>query len=137
VSSGNAGEPPYTNGVVTTIDLHTGKLLRTVQVGVGAGPLAVDASTDHLFVLSLPPLSEQGSINLWAATVSMIDTQTGSVVRTTTIPETVIVAARLAVDTAHHRVYLTWATSKGNSLTVLDSRTNVLLPRLFLASEGG
>jgi DNA-binding beta-propeller fold protein YncE len=137
VSTGNAGEPPYTNGAVTTIDMRTGKLLRTVQVGVAAGRLAVDPSTDHLFVLSLPPVSEQGSINIWSATVSMIDTQTGAVVRTTTIPETVIVASHLAVDTAKHRVYLTWATAKGNSLTVLDSRTNALLPRLFLASERG
>ncbi len=137
VSTGNTGEPPYTNGVVTTIDMHTGKLLRTVQVGVSAGELAVDPSTAHLFVLSLPPVSEQGSINVWSATVSMIDMRTGSLVRTTMIPETVIVASRLAVDTANHRVYLTWATSNGNSLTVLDSRTNALLPRLLLASEGG
>jgi DNA-binding beta-propeller fold protein YncE len=82
-------------------------------------------------------VSEQGSINVWSATVSMIDMRTGSLVRTTMIPETVIVASRLAVDTANHRVYLTWATSNGNSLTVLDSRTNALLPRLLLASEGG
>lgn len=137
VSSGNAGEPPYTNGVVMTVDMTTGRVLRTVQVGVGAGPLAVDPSTDHLFVLSLPPVRNHDAINVWSASVSMIDTRTGSLLRTTAIPETVLAASRLAVNSANHRVYVSWATFQGNSLTVLDSRSDALLPRLFLASEGG
>jgi DNA-binding beta-propeller fold protein YncE len=132
VSTGNSSEPPYTNGVVTTVDMKTGKVLRTVQVGALGAVLAVDPSTDHLFVLSLPPVSKQGTINVWSARVSMIDTRTGALLRSTTIPETVIVASRLAVDSANHRVYVTWATTKANSLTVLDSRTNALLPRLAL-----
>lgn len=136
MSTGNSGEPPYTNGVVTMVDMNTGKILRTVQVGVGAGRLAVDPATDHVFVLSLDPVREQGTINFWSAMVSMIDTRTGSLLRSTTIPETVPAASRLGVDSVNHRVYTTWATSNGNSLTVLDSRTDALLPRLFLASEG-
>jgi DNA-binding beta-propeller fold protein YncE len=137
VSTGNAGEPPYANGVVTTIDVKTGTVLQTVEVGVGAAGLAVDPSTDHLFVLSLPPVGDQGAIDYWSASVSMIDTRTGSLLLTTPIPQTVLAAARLAVDGADHRVYVSWATSQGNSLTVLDSRTNALLPRLFVAAEGG
>jgi|SRR5579872_1175320 len=136
-STGNAGEPPYTNGVVTTINMKTGKVLRTVQVGVGAGRLAVDPSTNHVFVLSLPPVSKQGGINFWSARVSMIDARTGALLRATTIPETVPTASRLGVDSVNHRVYLTWATSAGNSLTVLDSRTDALLPPLVLAREPG
>jgi DNA-binding beta-propeller fold protein YncE len=123
--------------VVTTIDMNTGQVLRTVQLGVLGADLAVDPSTDHLFVLSLPPVSNHDAINVWGARVSMIDTRTGSLLRTTAIPETVLPASRLAVDSANHRVYVSWATSQGNSLTVLDSRSDALLPRLFLASEGG
>ena len=119
------------------MDLAGAAVLRTGQVGVVGADLAVDPATHHLFVLSLPPMSAQGGLDLWAATVSMIDTRTGAVLRATTIPETVIVASHLAVDSAHHRVYVSWATAQGNSLTVLDSRSDALLPRLFLASEGG
>ncbi len=135
VSSGNSGEPPYTNGVVTTMNMNTGKVLRTVQVGVEASHLAVDPSSNHLFVLSLPPVTHQDAINFWSARVSMIDTRTGTLLRATTIPESVVAASRLAVDSINHRVYVTWATSQRNSLTVLDSRTDGLLHRLFLAHE--
>ncbi|HEX6506773.1 MAG TPA: PQQ-binding-like beta-propeller repeat protein [Chloroflexota bacterium] len=137
VSSGNGGTPPETNGVVTTVDMTTGKVLRTAQLGAVPGAFAFDHPTNHLFVLGRPPVSKQGDINFWSAIVSMIDTRTGLVLHTTIIPETAIVASRVAVDSANHKVYVTWATSKGNSLTVLDSRTNTLIPRLFLASEDG
>lgn len=133
VSSGNGGTPPATNGVVMTVDVKTGKVLRTVQVGAMAASLAVDPSTSHLFVLSLPPVSKQGAINFWSARVSMIDTRTGALVHATTIPKMVLAASRVAVDSANHRAYVTWATTKGNSLTVLETHTGALLPRLALA----
>jgi DNA-binding beta-propeller fold protein YncE len=135
VSSGNTEEPPYTNGVVMTVDMTTGQVLRTVQVGALGADLAVDLSTEHLFMLSLPSVSNHDAINVWSARVSMIDTRTGALLRTTAIPETVLAAARLAVDSANHRVYVSWATAEGNSLTVLDSRSDALLPRLSLASD--
>lgn len=122
--------------MVTTVDMHTGKVLRTMPVGVGGGHFAVDPVIDHLFVLGLPPVSKQGSRNVWSATVGVIDMRTGSVLRATTIPDTMFAASRLAVDTVNHRVYLAWAMSNSIALTVLDSRTDALLPRLFLAFEG-
>jgi DNA-binding beta-propeller fold protein YncE len=135
-TTGGEQHPPI-SGAVTTVDIATGKILNTVQPGAMAAFSAVDPSTGHVFVLSRPPLSKENSVNFWSARVSMIDTRTGALLRPTTIPETAIAAARLAVDSTNHRVYLTWATSSGNSLTVLDSRTNKLLPRLFLASGSG
>jgi hypothetical protein len=103
--------PPATNGEGTAIDMKTGKLLRSVQPGAMAAYSEVDSLTGHLFVLSRPPLSKQGTVDFWSARVTMIDTRAGALVRETTIPETVIAASRVPVDSGNHRVYLTWATS--------------------------
>lgn len=128
---GTIGEP--SNGAVTTIDLATHKILRTVAVGTIATWGVVDAATNRLLVTSESKLDKSGQISRQYTLVNTLDARTGALLRLTRIPFTDIMEGALQLDAPRHRAYLCGAPAVGNKLMVLDTRTGNRLPDITLA----
>lgn len=94
-------------GLVGVLDAHSGVVLRTMAVGGTAAGVAVDGQTGRAFVVSGP-------------TVSMLDAQSGRLVRTLTIP-----ANSVTVDERRGRVFVT---AGDGHLRMLDARSGALFP---------
>jgi DNA-binding beta-propeller fold protein YncE len=77
-------------GSVVMLDAHSGRVLRTVQVGVVPGAVAVDTGGGHVFVMNaagVEPLSSPPMASLSApGGVSVLDAGRGTVRRTIPLP---------------------------------------------------
>ena len=115
---------PAGQGYLSMLDARTGRLLRTVAVGLSAYALGVDERTAHLFV------ANQGSSSTGQGSISMIDTRTGSAAG----------ALDLAVASRVGRLFVATARAPDQGiLQVLDTRTGTLLrtvPRRMTPSFG-
>jgi YVTN family beta-propeller protein len=99
-------------GSVSVLDLPSATLLGTTRVGPGAGVIAVDDHTGHVFVAN--PDDD---------TLSILDSRTGYVRRTLDVGGPPLA---LAVDTRLHRVGLSIAASVSQA-RLLDSGTGAFL----------
>jgi len=92
--------PPPKPGRVDVLDGATGRVVRTVTVGVSPQGLAVDTPTRHVFV------SNRGfgaASSSQPGTVSVLDAMTGAVLRTVAVDP---LGSTLTVDARRRRVYL-------------------------------
>jgi DNA-binding beta-propeller fold protein YncE len=144
---------------VTVLDTRTGKVLRRAPCGQGllfdaliapqAGRLflatsrlgslsppfklhVLDTATGkHVRLFALSWAHAKGGMKWTSASLlSVLDTRTGSLVAATRIP--VVSDAKLALDSGTGKVFVT---GNGNSVTVLDTRTGVILHRIALAGK--
>jgi DNA-binding beta-propeller fold protein YncE len=76
------------------LDARSGRILRTIPLGLTPTALAVDERTGSVFVLTWMPVFH-GSGMLSPAVVSVLDARTGAVLRTVPVG---LSAAALAVD---------------------------------------
>lgn len=105
-----AGGVCKTFGAIVTIDPHSGRTLRTVGIGQYPNALVVDQNTRRAFVVTTGnDQSEKG-------TVDILDTQTGSLLRTTTVGYLPVGAA---LSLTHAHVYIT--DGNGGTVSVLDA----------------
>lgn len=109
-----------TDSGVTTLQAQTGALLQQVALpGAGTwGPAAIDAQVGHAVLLR----SSGGS----GAQVILLDTRTGGVLHTTTLP---VAASSLVEDTSTQRVYVAETDSAG-TIAVVDVRTGQMVDAL-------
>jgi DNA-binding beta-propeller fold protein YncE len=129
---------PAGQGYLSMLDARTGRLLRTVQVGMGSYALGMDERTAHLFV------ANQGSSSTGQGRISMIDTRTGNVLRAIPLGQPRFMSAASALDLAVAsrvgRLFVATArTPDQGILQVLDTRTGTLLrtvPRRTMPSFG-
>ncbi len=100
--------PPYDNSndmhaMVSILDSHNGRVVRTVQVGLvggaAAATMAVDERAGRLFV-AVTPTSQPGSASLVA-----VDVQSGRVLRTVPIGVNLLGSA-IAFDQAAQRIFV-------------------------------
>ena len=143
VARGPLASAPYPEpvgpGSVSVLDAATGRLVRTIGVGVHPLQAALDPTAGRVYVLSEGALSKAGGLG--PGSVSVLDAATGRLVRTTGVG---VGTATLAVDTRRARayalsldpdsVYITsvdlWAdngpSSVSGALSVLDGPTGRL-----------
>jgi len=143
VARGPLASAPYPESVgpgsVSVLDAATGRLVRTIGVGVHPLQAALDPTAGRVYVLSEGALSKAGGLG--PGSVSVLDAATGRLVRTTGVG---VGTATLAVDTRRARayalsldpdsVYITsvdlWAdngpSSVSGALSVLDGPTGRL-----------
>lgn len=85
---------------------------RTIPVGKGPGPIAVDIRSGHVFVA-----------NGKSTTVSMLDGSTGNVVRTTNLKAAPSGSSSIGIDTRTGHAFV----SNGPNISMLDTRTGAIL----------
>lgn len=123
-------------GAVVTVDLATRRVVRRIDGGYAAGHAAFDHPMHHLVVLDLDRAPRQNPTrpaDIPPARLSVVDTRTGTLIRTITIVPVDVIEGGIMVDNATGRGYITWTGT--NSLARADTRTGVALPTLALATE--
>jgi len=109
---------------ISMIDTARGTVVRTIDVGGQPGMLAVDGRTGHAFVLT-------SSHTTGPASVDMLDSHTGLLLRTTPVGQAAgYGASALTIDEQRGRVIVT--DGYESRVSVLDARTGVVL-RAFTA----
>jgi DNA-binding beta-propeller fold protein YncE len=116
-----------TADLITVLDTHTGRPVRTFPVGPTIPPLAVDGRTDHLFVAS-----RQG--------IQMRSARDGALLRTVSLGQ---MPATIVVDTSHGHIFVVTEGSMGandqfvsnGTLCMLDARTGALLGRVSVGLD--
>jgi len=128
------------DGVVTTVDRATGTVLRSQPLGWVAWRAAVDARTQHLFVVSYGRVGTRtGRVTITSTLVNMLDTRTGALIRATTIPFAPDPESHdLVVDAQAGRAYFTsvpylWQGKEvDNTVMLLDTRTGAVVRTVVL-----
>jgi len=132
--AGRAYVANYQGDSLSTLDLASGRTLRTVPVGfdqtTGYAPdeVVVDARAGRVFVMN----SSNNS-------VSMFDASTGRLLRVLPLGQTASNATRetgahlMAVDEAEGHVFVAASTASGGSIRMLDTRTGTTLHTVRLS----
>ncbi len=128
---GNLGEP-LEAGTVTMIDIATGTVVRTTQVGIAPISAAVDERNDRVFVVNqgaFDPSGRQSS----SGSVSILDATTGDLLRTVQVG---IGALQIAVANRVERVLVInrEIASETGSVTILDNRSGETLGEIRVDS---
>lgn len=110
-----------TPSYVSTLDVRTWRVVRTVPVGMNAGTIVVDSSAHQAFVLNagMPP-QIPGSI-------SVLVTGSGRLLRSISLKGQL---AELALDASAHHLFVTDESS--NMVDMLDAKTGTLLHRVIV-----
>jgi YVTN family beta-propeller protein len=118
-------------GSVSVLAAGDGTVLRTVPVGLSPGVVAVDERTGRAFVANGGDVS-----NGHAASVSVLDTASGAVLRATPLIHGSYPSA-IAVDAVAGRVFVADLAGGRGAVTVLDARSGALLRTLVLDARSG
>ncbi len=127
-------------GVVTTVDRARGTVLRSQPVGWLAWRAAVDARTQHLFVLSCGRIGTRtGRVTISSLLVSMLDARTGALVRGTTLPfapdqeyHDLVVDAQVGRAYVTSVPYMQQGQAVYNTVVLLDTRTGAVVRTVVL-----
>lgn len=109
----------FGEGSLSTLDLNTGKVLRSVPVGPDPRQVAVDERSERVFVT-----------NDDNATVSVLDARTGTVLGALSVGER---PHAVTVDTSSHHAFV--ANTAANSISVLDTVRALVQRTLHVSSD--
>jgi len=120
----------HNRGSVSMLDAATGMVRRTIRLGFYPQALAVDRRAARAFVVTQNS-SQDGSDDDVPGTVSVLDTATGSLLRTVTVGHEPMA---VAVDERTGRAFI--ANKLSDSVSVLDAATGTTL-RTVTVGPGG
>ena len=117
------GATPNGPATITTLDLTSGKALRSATIAPNPTQALTDPATSRIFALSVGPLGATPR----SSTVTMLDARTGGIMRSIQVSPYALGAA---ADAARGRIYVTGmgsdpARGQGN-LSQIDARTGTL-----------
>ncbi len=119
---------PDDTGTVSTVDLATRRLIRTVRIGWGPSDIAVAAWAGHVFVAN--SWLKDKYINSPRGTVSMIDARSGRLLRTITVADTPIA---IQADPVTGRIFVLSGMDGG--ISMLDARTGRVIGTIDAGSH--
>jgi YVTN family beta-propeller protein len=122
---GRAFVANFVSDTVSLVDVKRGRVQRTITLGPSPGTLAavtVDARTAHVFVLSLPPRSEDES-GSDLGRLTMLDATTGRVVRTIGFMNPVA----LGIDQRTGHAFVSQSSAQGGLVSLIDTRRGTVL----------
>lgn len=126
------------SGIVTTLDGATGNVLNTAALPGGFyqyNGYGLDERTGRLFVAQLGLAPPHGGVPNPPNTLSLIDTKSGSLIKTITAGGGVPTGRVLVDEPAG--IALTWTNSNSPKATVLDARDGSVLKQVKVALPGG
>ncbi len=112
---------PAAPSTVSMVDTRTGAPLRAVSLGIEATTAAVDERSGHVFV-TVVGATRFDDTPVGAGSVSMLDAQTGALVRTVKVGRRPVATA---VDAQTARVFV--ANGDSNTVSVLDARSGTVI----------
>lgn len=120
-SDGSA--PDISVGHVSVLDIHSRALVQTTPVGRGVHTIVADPLDRRIFVIN--------ATHSGANSVDVLDADSGAILRSIPIQG---VAASAAADVQRKRRHLFVSATMGNTVSMYDTRTGVLLHRVVVGS---